>query len=102
MVRVSVSFQNGFGNFDHKHHGVFGLIAEGFSDDVDSMLMGYALQGKSVHRHQLKPSLGTREGKFKSNRVSTGYLHVLKSLDFSFLEEKKVLNMYSCLPNAAM
>lgn len=62
MMRVSVSFQNVFGDFDHKHHGVFGLVAEGFSDDVHSVMMGHALQGDSVHRHQLKSSLGTAEG----------------------------------------
>lgn len=47
-----------FGNFDHEHHGVFGLVAEGFADDVDGVLVGDALQGQPVHGHQLKPSLG--------------------------------------------
>lgn len=48
---------------DHQHHGVFGLVAEGFPDDVDSVLMGDSLQGDTVHRHQLKPSLWTQGGK---------------------------------------
>lgn len=48
-----------FGDFDHEHHGVFGLVAEGFSYDVHSVLVSDSLQGDSIHRHQLKSSLGT-------------------------------------------
>lgn len=64
-----------FGDFDHKHHGVFGLVAEGFPDDVDGVLVGDFVQGDSVHRQQLKPSLRTREVKWK--RSEKPILHLL-------------------------
>lgn len=51
------SFLKVFGDFDHKQHGVFGLVAEGFSDDVDGVQVGDSVQRDSVHRHQLKSSL---------------------------------------------
>lgn len=50
-------FLNFFRNFEHKHHGVFGLVAESLPDDVDSLLVGYSLEGNVVHRNQLKSSL---------------------------------------------
>lgn len=53
----SLFFLKVFGDFDHKQHGVFGLVAEGFSDDVDGVQVGDSVQRDSVHRHQLKSSL---------------------------------------------
>lgn len=68
----SVSLQDVFGDFDHKHHGVFGLVAEGFSDDVDGVLMGHALKRNCVHGHQLESSLRTRGG--RSENKYLGYI----------------------------
>lgn len=56
------------GDFDHEHHGVFGLVAEGFSDDVNSVLVCDSVKGDPVHRRQLKASLRTQEGKYKHTR----------------------------------
>lgn len=53
----SFFFLKVFGDFDHKQHGVFGLVAEGFSDDVDGVQVSDSVQRDSVHRHQLKSSL---------------------------------------------
>lgn len=50
-----------FGDFDHEYHGVFGLVAEGVSYDVHSVLVSDSLQGDSIHRHQLKSSLWPSE-----------------------------------------
>lgn len=48
-----------FGDFDHEHHGVFGLVAEGSADDVHGVLVSDPLQGDSIHGHQLESSLRT-------------------------------------------
>lgn len=56
------------GDFDHEHHGVFGLVAEGFSDDVDGVLVCNSVKGDPVHRCQLKASLRTQEGKYEHAR----------------------------------
>lgn len=47
------------GDFDHEHHGVSGLVAEGFPDDVHGVLVSDSLQGDFIHGHQLESSLRT-------------------------------------------
>lgn len=61
MKETSCLLLKFFRDFDHKHHGVFGLVAEGFPDSINGVLVSHSLQGNAVNRDQLKSSLKSQE-----------------------------------------